>query len=300
MDFRQLEAFVATVNYHSFSAAAEALYLSQSTISSHIQGLEKELHTQLIHRTTKKFQVTKEGQQLYEYATALLRLQRRAISELSDAGKNELHIGASSVPGQCMLPELLAQYRNAAPEARFHVTYSESLDIIQKVEDGSLDVGLVGMRMESQCIFEPLATDELVIAAPNTEYFRGRYSSNPDLRELLKEPMVMRTERSGTKLEAEKLLRSLGLKNKDLRVVVCINDGEALRRCVLQGLGISIVSHRMVAEQERQGTLLVFRLGRHAWTREFYFVSRDSQYIPQSAEAFLKFLRAHAQQNSGA
>ena len=81
MDFRQLEAFIATVDHQSFSAAAEALYLSQPTISSYIHSLERELNTQLIRRTTKKFEVTVNGQQLYEYAVALLRLQQKAITE---------------------------------------------------------------------------------------------------------------------------------------------------------------------------------------------------------------------------
>lgn len=90
MDFRQLEAFVATVDYQSFSAAAEAIYLSQSTISSHIQAPEKELHVQLIHRTTKRFEVTKDGRQLYEYATALLRLQQRTIKLLPRSDSMQL------------------------------------------------------------------------------------------------------------------------------------------------------------------------------------------------------------------
>lgn len=59
-----------------------------------------------------------------------------------------------------------------------------------------MDVGLVGMKIESQCIFESLAVDELVIIAPNTDYFRKRYCPKPALMELLKEPIVMRTERA--------------------------------------------------------------------------------------------------------
>ena len=92
MEFRQLEAFVATVDHRSFSAAAEALYLSQPTISSHIQALEGELQTKLIRRTTKKFEITPEGQQLYEYAVALIRLQQKAVSELSNEDTRAMEI----------------------------------------------------------------------------------------------------------------------------------------------------------------------------------------------------------------
>lgn len=295
MEFRQLEAFIATVDHRSFSAAAEALYLSQPTISSHIQALEGELQTKLIRRTTKKFEITPEGQQLYEYAVALIRLQQKAVSELSNTGVRELHIGASSVPGQCILPSILAGYRQATANANFRITNADSLDIIQKVESGTLDLGLVGMCTESKhCIFEPFATDELVIAAPNTTYFLNKYGNKFSMQ-LLKEPMIMRTEQSGTKQEAERLLQHFGLTDQDLNIVASMNDAEALRNCIIQGLGISIVSHRMVKEQEKQGSLLIYKLGDHVKPRKFYLVYQDGPYLPKAADAFIRYIRQLAE-----
>ena len=177
MDFRQLEAFIATVDRQSFSAAADSLYLSQPTISSYIHSLERELNTQLIRRTTKKFEVTPNGQQLYDYAAALLRLQQKAITELSNTSVKELHIGTSSVPGQSILPRVLAGYRKEAPDVSAFVTHTDSMEVIQQVENGTLDVGLVGRKTECDCVFEPIATDDLVIAAPNNAYFRETYGA---------------------------------------------------------------------------------------------------------------------------
>lgn len=77
MDIRQLEAFVYTVKYQSFSLAAQKLYLSQPTVSSHINNLEKELHTQLLKRTTKSLSVTPAGQTLYNYAAEILNPSRK-------------------------------------------------------------------------------------------------------------------------------------------------------------------------------------------------------------------------------
>jgi len=291
MDFRQLEAFIATVDHQSFSAAAEALYLSQPTISSYIHSLERELNTQLIRRTTKKFEVTVNGQQLYEYAVALLRLQQKAITELSNTGVKELHIGTSSVPGQCILPRVLAGYRKEAPEVNAFVTHSDSMDIIQQVSGGTLDVGLVGRKVESSCVFEPIATDELVIAAPNNAYFREKYGDNPDLKELLKEPFIMRTEQSGTQYEAEQLLQALGLSDKDLKIVARVNDAHALQNYVIQGLGISLVSHRMVKAEAQRGKLLVFPLGEYTRQRNFYLVFQEGPYLPKSALTFIRYIR---------
>lgn len=297
MEFRQLEAFIATVDHRSFSAAAEALYLSQPTISSHIQALEGELQTKLIRRTTKKFEITPEGQQLYEYALALIRLQQKAVSELSNTGVRELHIGASSVPGQCILPAILADYRQAFPNSNFRITNADSMDIIQKVESGTLDLGLVGMCTESKhCVFEPFATDELVIAAPNNTYYQTKYNGKFS-PQLLKEPMIMRTEQSGTKQEAERLLQKFGLTDLDLNVVASMNDAEALRNCIIQGLGVSIVSHKMVMQQEQQGTLLIYKMDQYVNPRKFYLVYQDGPYLPKVADAFIRHIRHLAEQD---
>lgn len=291
MDFRQLEVFVATVDHRSFSAAAEALYLSQPTVSSYIHALEKELNTQLIRRTTKRFEVTASGHQLYEYAIAMLRLQQKAVNELSKAGVKELHIGTSSVPGRCILPRVLAGYCDAVPEVNFHVEHSSSLDIIHRVMAGTLDVGLVGMKMEGDCVFEPIATDELVIITPNNAYFRERYLPGCSLQELLKEPFIMRAEESGTKWEAMQLLNSMGLSEEELQIAVHVNDAEALQNYVVQGMGISIVSRRMVEADEQQGKLLVFSFGGYANPRNFYLVFREGPYLSKAASSFIRYLR---------
>lgn len=79
MDIRQLEAFVYTVKYQSFSLAAQKLYISQPTVSAHIRSLEEEFHTQLLKRTTKSLSLTPAGTKLYSYATEILTLQQKAI-----------------------------------------------------------------------------------------------------------------------------------------------------------------------------------------------------------------------------
>ena len=291
MDFRQLEAFVATVDHQSFSGAAEAMYLSQPTISSHIHSLERELHAQLIRRTTKRFEVTQEGQLLYEYAVAMLRLQQKAFQELSNAGTRDLHIGVSSVPGRCILPPVLAGYHTVAPEVSIHITHAQSMDVIQKVEAGTLDVGIVGMKTEARCLFEPIATDEMVLVIPTTPYYQSKYGPDASVKAILREPVILRTGESGTQREADAVLESLKINEKELNVVARVNDAEAQRSYVVQGLGVSVVSYRMVQEQERQGKLRVFHLGSFTQPRKFYLIFQEGPYLPKAAETFIRYLR---------
>ena len=289
MDFRQLEAFVSTVEHKSFSAAAAALYLSQPTISSHVHSLEKELQVQLIHRTTKRFEVTSEGQRLYEYAVALLQLQKKAINELSDAPKKELHIGASSVPGQCILPQILGNYRQLCPDVCFQVVFSDSLDIIQQVSNGTLDIGLVGTTAESRCAFVPFVSDELVVAVPNTPHYQELISSRTPLSQLLKEPIIMRTDHSGTMRERQQFLQRLQISMDDLNIIAYMNDAAAIQNCVIQGLGVSIMSRQTVEASAQRGDLLMIPLGEHALLRKLYIVYRESEFLPRTSLDFIRF-----------
>ena len=289
MDFRQLEAFVSTVEHKSFSAAAAALYLSQPTISSHVHSLEKELQVQLIHRTTKRFEVTSEGQRLYEYAVALLQLQKKAINELSDAPKKELHIGASSVPGQCILPQILGNYRQLCPDVCFQVVFSDSLVIIQQVSNGPLDIGLVGTTAESRCTFVPFVSDELVVAVPNTPHYQELISSSTPLSQLLKEPIIMRTDHSGTMRETQQFLQRLQISMDDLNIIAYMNDAAAIQNCVIQGLGVSIMSRQTVEASAQRGDLLMVPLGEHALLRKLYIVYRESEFLPRTSLDFIRF-----------
>ena len=105
----------------------------------------------------------------------------------------------------------------------------------------------------------------------------------------------MRTEQSGTQYEADQLLENLGLSEKDLQIVARVNDAHALQNYVIQGLGISLVSHRMVRADAQRGKLLVFPLGDHARQRKFYLVYQDGPYLPKSATNFIHYIREQAQ-----
>ena len=82
MEFKQLEAFVAVVDYGSFSEAARRLYLTQPTISAHIRSLEDELHMKLIIRTTKKTTITAKGYQLYDSAVRMLEIRNNLLHNI--------------------------------------------------------------------------------------------------------------------------------------------------------------------------------------------------------------------------
>lgn len=169
MEFKQLEAFVAVVDYKSFSEAAKHLYLTQPTISSHIQALEKELNSRLLIRTTKQMKVTDRGMQLYECAVHMLNMRDQITDEFVGNKWKLIDVSASTIPSSYLLPELLSEFSKIQPDIHFHIWQSDSADAIEKVIQGAVDFGLTGSKTDAEdCCFIPFCTDSLVMAAPVT------------------------------------------------------------------------------------------------------------------------------------
>lgn len=296
MDIRQLEAFVYTAKYQSFSLAAQKLYLSQPTVSSHICNLEKELHTQLLQRTTKALSMTPAGRRLYSYAAEILDLRHKAILELTSQQEAILHIGVSSVPSLHLLPELLAAYHAQAPEVRFRTNCSDSLDVIRRVSEGGCDIGLAGTKTAAPgCGFLPVTSDELVLAAPNTPHFREYQQQKEPLRALLREPFLLREDNSGTKQETLYFLRNMGLSLDELNVIAVMDDAASLIRCITLGMGVSILSRATVQNDAQSGRLLLFPLGQSAFLRRLYIVYPSARRMSEQTRRFLDFMKEYYQ-----
>lgn len=288
MNFRQLEAFVYTVNYKSFSKAGKKLFLSQPTVSSHIYSLEKELGQKLILRSTKKFELTESGKRLYNYAINILALKSKAEKELSGEYQNEIHIGASSVPSYYLLPKILPLYLKQNPKTIYYCTQNDSLDILEKIQNGVFDLGFVGTKVDEKCEYVFLAEDELVIVTPNNENYRNLVSKN-SLELLLKSPFIIRNDHSGTLIETEKFLDNLGYNLNDLNVVLHMNDTESIIECVVNGLGVAILSKNMVENLKNENKILTFENDKK-WIRNLYLIYRKDKLINDNLKNFVRFI----------
>ena len=91
MEFKQLQSFVAVVDYGSFTKASEKLFISQPTISTHIRMLEDEFQSCLLVRTTKSIELTPRGQEFYECAVSILSLKNHLIESWINESRNVIH-----------------------------------------------------------------------------------------------------------------------------------------------------------------------------------------------------------------
>lgn len=296
MEFKQLEAFVAVVDYGSFSEAARRLNLTQPTISAHIRSLEDELHMKLIIRTTKKTTVTAKGYQLYDSAVRMLDIRNNLLENFTGAHKHMIDLAASTIPSSYLLPELLAAFGKAHPDVYFHSVQSDSAESISRVLDGTVDLALVGQNTRDEsCVFLPFCYDELVLATPVTDRYLSLYSHLPDepvsFRDFAKDPIIIREKGSGTKKEMDLFLEKNGIIPGNLNVVARMNDLESIKKSIVNGLGISILSSRSVTDLQKTKQILVFPLGEPTHKRSFYIVYSKNRILKPHVKQFIQFVR---------
>ena len=292
MEFKQLESYAAVVRHNSFTKAAENLYISQPTISTHIRALEEELNVRLIMRTTKNIEVTPEGMKLYEYAVNLLELRDRMMQECSADAKQIIHLGASTIPSAYVLPEILPKFGKLNPNAYFAIHQSDSQAVVDGLTDGIYDVGLIGMPCEKEALVcESFCRDRMVIITPVTEHFlQLQKSRQTPVEELFREPVIMREKGSGTKKSADMFLEKMGLSDDKLNISARVNDPEAIKNLVAGGLGISVISERAARNFLQEKRLLKFELPGSGNTRDLFVVYRRDQGSREYIREFVNFV----------
>ena len=295
MNLKQLEAFVHVAEGGSFSKAAKELFLTQPTVSAHIAGLEKELNARLFVRNTKEVKLSEEGKLLYDSAKQIVVLQKKIEKTFWENEKKEEHcitIAASTIPAQYLLPEILVKFNEKYPNEQFKVIETDSARVVEEVLNHSVDIGFTGTVLDRKnCKYIPFYQDELVVIAPNTEKFKKLQQEATDIRWILQESVIMREEGSGTRKEAEKQLRKIGIDIGKLNIVASMENQEAIKKSVENGMGVSIISKLAAEEEMKKGRIIGFSLMEEDGKRDINVVYNRSFQLSHLSERFVKTVK---------
>ena len=292
MDFKQLESFAAVVKCNSFTKAAEMLYISQPTISTHIRALEAELNCALIHRTTKSVVLTLEGKKLYDYAANILNLRDRMLQECAVGSRRIIHVAASTIPSAYILPKVLPEFGNLYPSTYFVLHQNDSRSVIDGVLDGVFDIGLTGMTRESEnLVSRKFCTDQMVLITPVSQHYLDLQEQNISVAEILmQEPVILREKGSGTKKSVDHYMDQVGLSEDRMNITARVNDPEAIKNLVASGMGVSIISKRAAGNFLREKRLLAFDLPDVSCKRNLYVLCRNNRMEDPYIKNFMEFM----------
>ena len=295
MDLRRLEIFAKVAELGSFSRAAEALFLTQPTVSEHIRALEDELGVQVLDRLGRGAQPTPAGRMLLDYAArmlALAREARQAIDRHQGRVSGELGVGGSTIPGEYVLPTLLGAFRAKHPETSVSLLIGSSRDVSQWVEAGRVEVGVTGARPSTRALHaKALMSDELVVVAPAEHAWAERKTVS--LAEVRAEPLVVRERGSGSREALERALDGAGLDLGAFRVVGEMGSTQAIKQAVRACIGVSIISRRAVDDECRARQLVALPIRDLRVERAFWLVTHRDRTRSPLAEAFIAFVESH-------
>jgi len=293
MDFKQIEAFVNVVEHASFSKAAEAIFMSQPSVSTYISSLEKELGTVLINRSTKEVSPTVAGKIFYENAKALLALKNNTterIKSLSGSFSGEITVLASSVPAQYILPEMLAGFASLYPDISFVVRQCDTLDVSRGIASQAAEIGFAGgVEDNGKCDFIEFMTEEMVMIAPVDRGFV--YSRKYALNEILYgHRFISREKGSGTRAQYEAFFSRQGVDLKRVNAGICFDNTQSIINAVVSGLGVSMVSKLAAGAFIRQGMVMPLMLDIGLPGRKFYYVLKKNFVHSHLVDLFVMFL----------
>jgi len=292
MEIRKLEVFCKVVELESFTRAAEAVLLSQPTVSEHIHNLEQELSQKLIDRLGREVKPTSVGLLLYDYARRILQTHQEAVEAIEKySGRliGKIEIGCGTIPGTYILPQLISQFRLAHPAIKMTLRINSSRIIAEQVLTGALRLGVVGARWnESGLQWTKIFVDELVVAVhPNHPW-----ASEPDipLEKIITEPFILREPDSGTRRVIARFLKDNGLKETDLQEVAEFGSSAAIKEAIKLGIGVSILSRYTIRDNIKFGIIATVPIKGLKLQRPFYLIHRKNCALSPVAATLRDYL----------
>jgi DNA-binding transcriptional LysR family regulator len=289
MNLNHLAIFRAVAEAGSVSAGAERLLVSQPAVSKQLRQFERALGVVLFDRLPGGMRMTAAGEVLLTHARRLFAEEvdaQRALEELRGLKRGRLAIGASMTIGVYLLPGLLAAFKQRHPGVELACEIGNTAEVAAALLEGRLDVGLTeGPTEDARLAAKTFLTDRLVAVVPPGSSLAGK--KRVSVQRFLREPLVMREAGSGTREVVERAFARAGVEAK---AALTLASTEAIKRAVMAGLGVAVVSALAVETEIAGGQLAVTELAGVTFRRPLLQVEVKSRQASRAVEAFRELL----------
>ncbi|BAI71737.1 transcriptional regulator [Azospirillum sp. B510] len=288
MTLEQLRIFATVAEMLHFTRAAEALRLSQPAVSAAIAALEAEHGLRLFDRIGRRVELTAAGRLLHGQARAILAKVEEAgtmLFELSGLSRGLLRLAASQTVGSHWLPPRLLRFAAAHPGIRVDLSIGNTEQVAEAVRDGRAELGIVeGAVSDSALIGEPIEGDRLrlVVGAGHPWARLGRVG--PD--DIAAGRWILREPGSGTRALFEAAVDRMGLDPGGLEVAMTLPGGAVIRAALLAGVGASVLSDLIVAEDLAAGRIVALE-GLELPARPFHLLRHRDRHRSLAERAFV-------------
>lgn len=296
MDFDQLTTFIEVAKLGNFSRAGQKVFRSQSAVSAQIRQLEQEYGEKLLDRAGKTVRLTPAGEVFFEYANRMLRLRAESLRAVADQGttpRGVLAIGANEATCLYVLPEVFAEYSRQYPAVQITIYRNFSRKILERVEDGSVDVGIATLPIKSPSLkVHPIYRDRLMVMVGARHPLAKQKSVK--LADIAEQPFIF-PKTGFTRQMLDKLFRPYG---SQMRVRMELPSVGMIKSFVVAGLGLSIISASFARDEVKSGEAKLLNIEDcdPMW-RELGLIYRSDRTLPRAATSFIQLIRERAAQS---
>jgi DNA-binding transcriptional LysR family regulator len=260
MNLDYLRTLVCIVEEGSLSAAARAKRISQPAVTKQLQRLEADLELSLLVRGPRRqVELTPAGTLVLAFARQTLaqfETLERELGALRNLDRGTMVLAASTIPGEYVLPALLAEFRQEYPAIRVEMSVSDTAQVVGKLLAEQADLGMIGSLVRRPGLrLDRLLADEIVLVVPLDHPFARR--ERVAVEELRGQPLILREEGSGTRRSVEASLAAVGRDLPQEDVAMILGSTQAVLHAVEQGLGLGFVSARAVTAREGRSLVSV-------------------------------------------
>ncbi|MFK2856206.1 LysR family transcriptional regulator [Dyella humi] len=287
---KQMRAFVTTVKLGTLSRAAEALYLSQPSVSLQLQALERELGMELLHRSRRRINLTDAGEALYELARPLVEgwenLDRQFQAKVKGLQAGKLTVAAGSSTIQYLLPGLVRQYRERFPDVQLqlaNVTGKDGMALL-RADEADFAVGSM-LDVPNDIAWAPVYHYDPMLITPLDHPLAQKESVLLD--DLSPYGLILPPQRLSTYRLVDLVFQQ---RQVPYHVAIEVGGWEVIKEYVAMGLGISIVTGICITDADRQ-RLAVRNMRQYFPQRSYGVVMRKGKFLSKEAQAFIDLIR---------
>ena len=288
ISIKELQTFVAIVQEKSFTKAAERTYQSQSAVSKQLKKLEIILGVELVERYEREISLTDFGDIFYQYAVVILENYNRAwetIQELQQLQGGYLDIGASTLPGEYILPAIIGKFKEHFPKINIRLQIAKTDEVITMLRTRAVNIAFIGNKITDHDIdIKHFIDDRLILVGRN----QVGEPTKPTLRKCI-DSLIMREQGSGTRKVVEKHLADNNLALPSYSTE--LGSNRAILSAVMSGIGYAFLSEWVIQDALELGKIQPIMLGdKSRIKRGIYFATLKERYINPATREFQHFL----------
>ena len=287
MNLNQLRVFYMAAKRGSLSLAAEDLFITQPAVTKAIQRLQEDCEIKLVNRFGKKLVLTDAGEALYEVAAKIFDLEAHAeenLREFRQQRKGHIRIHASESFGAYYLPSIMNPFSRQNPLIRFSVNILPTEQVVENLAALNCDLGFISYPAPHKkvVIREILEDRFVIIVAPDHPYARRKRIGPRDLES---QPMIVHERGSAPNHAINEFVRKNGI---SVNVPLELSSNRAIKKAVESGLGLALISRKVVEEEIEAGRLAAFPLPDATIRRRFYLAYHQDKYFSDILERFIR------------